>query len=177
MHRINRLSVFLAMAAMIFIYSCKSKDTGKSDDKEVVTTTPVTVTNIIRGSLEEDVELNATATYQLKIPVKSNTNGYVKQTMVKLNQFVRKGDLLFVLQTKEANTLERNLHRIDTVFWFNGIVNIFAPESGYISQINDAASNFTQEGEVLATINDANSFGFVLELPFELRPLLPKTEF
>ena len=77
---------------------------------------------------------------------------------------------VFVLKTKEAQTLGNTINLLDSSFKFSGIINIRAGTSGYVSEVNHQPGDYVQEGEQLAVISDINSFVFILNLPYELRP-------
>src|SRR5258706_84508 len=47
-----------------------------------------------------------------------------------------------------------------------------AGTGGYVSEINHQPGDYVQEGEQLAVISDMNSFVFILNLPYELRPFV-----
>jgi len=132
--------------------------------------TPVTVTGIRQEPLDEYIELNATAAYLLKNFVKANANGYLESAKVMPGQFVKAGQILFTVKTKEAESIGNAVNRLDSTFKFSGTNSIRAGSGGFISQVNHQAGDYVQDGEQLAVINDANSFVFIMELPYELRP-------
>ena len=57
------------------------------------------------------------------------------------------------------------------------MVHIKAPGSGYITQLTYQAGDYVQDGDQVATISDAGSFVFLLNLPYELTPFLPQNNF
>ena len=80
------------------------------------------------------------------------------------------GSKYFVLKTEEAQTLGNTINLLDSSFKFSGVINIKAGITGYVSEVNHQKGDYVQEGEQLATISDLNSFVFILNLPYELRP-------
>ena len=76
---------------------------------------------------------------------------------------------VFTLKTKEAQSIGNTVNLLDTSFKFSGIISISAGTSGYVSEVNHQRGDYVQEGDQLAVINDANSFVFILNLPYELR--------
>jgi hypothetical protein len=60
---------------------CKNAATAPEDEQPPVVQTPVTVTTISRGPMEEYLELNATSAFLLKSYVKANANGYLQQAL------------------------------------------------------------------------------------------------
>lgn len=134
--------------------------------------TPVTVTTIRIGALNECVELNATSQFQLKTSVKSSANGYLQEVGIRLGQQISKGDKLFVITSKEAHNLGNTVSRMDSTLRFAGRVRVNAPGNGYILQLAYREGDYVQDGETIATIGDLTSMVFLLELPYELRPFL-----
>lgn len=160
--------------------SCKTGGTGKEvkQDNEAAKdsaengATPVTVVEPSVATIGDSVELNATSTFLLKTYVKSSANGYLQLVNAELNRYVEKGQEIFVVKTKEAQSLGNTITSLDTSFHFNGVIHIKAPGSGFISQLNYRSGDYVQDGEQLATITDSRSLAFILALPYELKPYL-----
>lgn len=154
------------------LLSCKSKEAapGQADTGAAELRTPVTVTSIETTTLNDYVELNATSTYQQSNFIKAPANGYLKSVNVKPGQMIRQGQLAFTLQTKEARALGNTINQLDPSFHFSGIINIRASASGYIQSLNRQMGDYVLDGEQLAVLADTRSFGFILNLPYELRP-------
>jgi multidrug efflux pump subunit AcrA (membrane-fusion protein) len=150
--------------------ACGSGDTDS--DSPAATRTPVTVTQVTIGPLEETVDVNAVSAFLLKSAVKATTTGYLLEVHASLGQYVEQGQILFRIKTKEARSLESSSGDMDSVVRFRGIVSITAPGSGYITQLNYRAGDYVQDGEALTVIGDKKTLGFLLEIPFELTPLL-----
>ncbi|RYZ21634.1 MAG: HlyD family efflux transporter periplasmic adaptor subunit [Chitinophagaceae bacterium] len=131
--------------------------------------TPVTVTEVATTPLQTYVELNATSTFLQSNFIKATANGYIKQVQVTLGQRVSAGQTAFVIRTKEAEALGNTINRLDRSFHFTGIIPIRATATGYIQELNHQPGDYVQDGELLAVLTDANSFGFVLNVPYELR--------
>jgi multidrug efflux pump subunit AcrA (membrane-fusion protein) len=131
--------------------------------------TPVTVTTVSHEPMEDYVELNATSTFLQKWDVKANITGYLQTANVQLNQPVTKGEILYTIKTKEAESIGNTISILDSTLKFTGINKIPAVASGFISQINHQAGDYVQEGEPLAVITDTRSFVFLLDMPYELR--------
>jgi hypothetical protein len=157
--------------------SCKSgsdkKDTTPVEEKTEITGTPVTLTAPQRGGMTDAVELNAVSAFLLKSYVKSTANGYLQIANAQLGKFVSKGTELFIVKTKESQSLGNTVTALDSSFHFEGAIHIKSPGNGYITQINYRAGDYVQDGEQLATITDTKSFVFLLDLPYELKPYLP----
>lgn len=154
---------------IIFFSSCKSSPQTQPDTPvESLTKTSVAIANVVDTvNLSDDITLNATATFLLKSDVKANTTGYITRMAIKLGDPVRRGSVLFGLQTKEARALGNTINKLDPSFRFNGNTVVVSPATGYVAMVNHQIGDYVQDGEVLATITDASSFGFVMDVPYE----------
>jgi len=163
-----------AAAFVLLLGACKSNtaNTEIAEEKVQEGRTPVTITNPIKGNMNEIAIVNAVSAFQLKTNVKSSANGYLQDVAISLGKYVNKGDVLFVVKTKEAQSLGNTLHQLDSSLHFNGVITIKSPGTGFISQLNYRAGDYVQDGEQIATITDTKSFVFLLDLPYELTPYL-----
>ena len=132
--------------------------------------TPVTVTTVSNAALADYIELNAVSAFLQKSYVKANANGYLQSADVYPGKYVDAGQTLFMLKTKEAQSIGNSLQQLDTSLHFSGENTIKAGQHGYITQLNHQPGDYVQDGEQLAVISDRNSFVFLLNLPYELRP-------
>lgn len=156
---------------LFLLLSCKHKQSAAdapAASEEVQT--PVTVTTVAITPLSEYVELNATSSYLQNNIIKASANGYLRSVNIKLAQMVHTGQLAFTLQTKEAHALGNTINKLDPSFNFSGIINIRTSASGYIQQLNHQVGDYVLDGEQLAVLTDNRGFGFILNLPYELRP-------
>jgi multidrug efflux pump subunit AcrA (membrane-fusion protein) len=165
------------LAAILFlslsVISCKTKNSA-ADEGEIKSVTPVTVTTITVGAISDTVELNATSAFLLKTSVKAASNGYLQDVSVRLGQRVVKNQVLFLIRSKEANTIGNSINELDTAFSFSGLTKVKSPCDGYVTQLDYSSGDYVQDGESLATISDINSMVFLLSLPYELNPYLAK---
>ena len=160
---------------VLFLASCKSKEEPKEEKKdstEVFEGTPVTVTNATIGSMDETVELTATSTFLVKSYVKANANGYLTAVNTQMGKYVKKGEELFTLKTKESQSLGNTVKDLDPSLHFEGTMHIKASASGYVTQLTYRTGDYVQDNEQLATITDTKNFVFLLNLPYELKPYL-----
>ncbi len=157
--------------------SCSGKHEAATTTAEAPaasTKTPVTITTISNQPLTEYAELNATSQFMQKNYVKANVNGYIQTVNAAPGKYVSPGQTLFTLKTKEAQSIGNAVNKLDPSFRFSGISSIKASGQGYITVLSHQAGDYVQDGEQLAIINDAASFAFILNLPYELRPYLSK---
>jgi multidrug efflux pump subunit AcrA (membrane-fusion protein) len=165
----KKLGLYFLILGMI-VTSCQSKKAEETIPEEQETITPVTVTSITTEPMVEYIELNATSTFLQQAFVKASSNGYIQSVDAEVGKLVSSEKKVFVLKTKEAQSIGNAINVLDSTFKFFGIINIKAGTTGYVSEINHQPGDYVQEGEQLAVINDVKSFVFILNLPYELRP-------
>ena len=163
--------VFGYFFLIVTLVSCKGKDGAAADETPDVIT-PVTVTAVGSESMEDFVELNATSTFLQKWIVRANATGYLQIANVQLNNFVGRGQTLYTVKTKEAQSIGNIINKLDSSFRFTGVNSIRANGGGFISQIDKQAGDYVQDGDQLAVITDTRSFVFLLNMPYELRPFI-----
>lgn len=168
---IKLLNYFLCCIAIAGLISCGA-DSASTAEPVPDAGIPVTVTTISFGPLAESVELNATSVFQLKTFIKANATGYLQSVNAQLGNYINKGQQVFVIKTKEAEALGNTINALDSSFRFTGLVHIKSPGSGYVTTLNYRNGDYVQDGEQLAIISDRNSFVFLLDLPYELKPFL-----
>jgi multidrug efflux pump subunit AcrA (membrane-fusion protein) len=173
----KKISLYFLILGVI-LGSCQSKKTEETIiEEEQETITPVTVTSIATETMDEYIELNATSAFLQQGFVKASANGYVQSVNAQVGKMVSSQQRVFVLKTKEAQSIGNAINALDSTFKFFGIINIKAGTTGYISEINHEPGDYVQEGEQLAVINDVNSFVFILNLPYELRQYVMNKDF
>jgi hypothetical protein len=166
MPRLYFLTVILIASSLC---SCREKAAASEEDKPETVQTPVTVIGIEQGPMQDSIELSATSTFLLKNYIKSNANGYLQSAHIMPGQFVKAGQILFTIKTKEAQSIGNTVNMLDTSFKFSGTNAIRAGTPGFISQLNHQSGDYVQDGEQLAVISDAGSFVFLMELPYSLK--------
>ena len=165
----NRTLTYILL--VILFISCKGKSEADAAVQEP-TVTPVTVTTIDNQPMEESVTLNATSTFLQKWIVRANATGYLKSANVQLNKIVGRGQTLYTVKTKEAESIGNSINILDSGFRFSGVNSIRANGSGFVSQIDKQPGDYVQDGDQLAVITDTRSFVFLLNMPYELRPFI-----
>lgn len=165
-------SIFSYILLIPLFFSCKGKDKAATAELPAEPSTPVTVTTIGNQAMEESVALNATSTFLQKWIVRANATGYLKTANVQLNKMVGRGQTLYTVKTKEAESIGNTINILDSSFRFSGVNSIRANGSGFISQIDKQPGDYVQDGDQLAVITDTRSFVFLLNMPYELRPYI-----
>ncbi|KUY30610.1 efflux RND transporter periplasmic adaptor subunit [Elizabethkingia ursingii] len=159
----------------VSILSCKKNEASSTEELKP-DAKPKTEVNVAYPSdtihLDNNVTLNATATYLLKSDAKANSTGYIISMKVRPGDRITQGSVLFGLQTKEARALGNTINKLDKSFRFNGTTTVVSPATGYVVMLNHQIGDYVQDGEILATITDASSFGFVVDVPYEYLQLI-----
>ena len=151
--------------------TAKVADAAPANDADSANAgTPVTVTTVSNSPLNDSIELNAVSAFLQKSYVKANANGYLQSNNAYPGQYVEAGQTLFTLKTKEAQSIGNAIRQLDSTLQFSGVNTIRAGQHGYITQLDHQSGDYVQDGEQLAVISDRNSFVFLLNLPYELRP-------
>ncbi|WP_183557272.1 efflux RND transporter periplasmic adaptor subunit [Mucilaginibacter sp. SP1R1] len=164
-------SIYYIIACLpLLLFSCKSKTQPAGDEEAAVASqTPVTVTTVNDSSMIDYVDLSATSVFLQKNFVKANANGYVQKVNTQLGHYVSKGETIFTIKTKEAQSIGNSINVLDTTFKFSGVNRIKAAGNGYITQLSHQQGDYVQDGEQLAVISDRSSFAFIMQLPYEMR--------
>lgn len=173
MTRFNKqLNIFLACMLLSVFYSCSGGQSAGEEDATVKAQTAVTVTTVDNSSLADSIELNATSSFLQKNYVSANAIGYIQKVNVQPGHYVAKGQVMFIIKTKEAQSIGNTINVLDTTFKFSGVNTIRASRSGFVTQLLHQVGDYVQDGEQLAIISDRESFAFVLQLPYELKSVI-----
>ena len=173
---IKPFTVLLACVVITLVYSCGGGSAADEEETVAIPQTPVTITTIDISALADSIYLNATSSFLQKNYVKANAVGYIQKVNIQPGHYVEKGQLMFTIKTKEAQSIGNTINVLDTTFKFSGINNIRASRSGYVTDLTHQVGDYVQDGEQLATISDRESFAFVLQLPYELKSVLQNNQ-
>jgi len=170
----NKQSYYkLCLASVCLILSaCGSASTSSKGEATAEPKTPVSITQISNTPLSDYVELNATATFQQKGIIKASSNGYLQTVNVKKGDYVKAGQTLFTVITKEARSIGNAINDLDPSFKFTGLTRIRANTAGFAGEVSHQKGDYVQEGEQLAVIANLNSFVFLMDLPYELSAIV-----
>jgi len=146
-----------------------AKASGDAPAAEEVKT-PVTVAPVEISNLSDSIELNATSVFLQSSYLKSIAIGYITAVDARPGEFVPAGKVLFTIETKESKVIGNSITALDSSFRFSGVSHVRSTTSGYVTQLSHQVGDYVQDGEQLAVISDVNSFAFLLNLPYELRP-------
>ena len=158
------LSLISLFILSLFLHSCTKKEAKEVEQIPVVT---VKVSPVTFGKIDNKLTFNGKTIYLKKNLVVSPLSGYIRKMYVKFGDTVKKGEILFEIQTKENKALESS----DT--GNIGIIHVLSPSKGVISTLNLTASGaYILEGSSLCTVSESNEVMVQLNLPFEFNSLV-----
>lgn len=155
--------IFLSLL-FLFIFSCNNSE--EKIEKEQITKVQVKVRSISKGILPDYMKFTGKTIYLNKSTIVAPIKGYFTKVNVKEGSRVRKGDLIFEMQSPEAFFMQQN----DSLKNNYGIVKIYASSSGIISGLNVMQKGiYTDQNSVLCLIIGFNDLKVQVNLPFEYR--------
>jgi len=161
----RNISFLFSICIMSFILSsCAQKEAKEEEQIHVVTvkTTPVKF-----GDIDNILSFNGKTIYLKKNLVVAPISGYIRKMKVKFGDSVKKGELLFQIQTKENKALESS-NAVNI-----GIINVISPSNGVVSILNITTSGaYIVEGASLCTVSENRDVMVQLNLPFEFNSLI-----
>ena len=164
----NKIVASSLMILLFFMQSCKNKET--STESLALQKPLVSVVNPVLGEIQEKIQINGQVVYLNKTEITAPISGYVTSVNSKLGDWVKKGNLLFKIQTKESLALQNSTVTTPANF---GIINVYASAAGFINTlaISDAGV-FISEGNPMATIVKDQDLAIQANVPFQYNKLL-----
>lgn len=163
----KQLSIYFSIALIFVLASCGSK-TETQTELNATPKTPVEVVSIGSGSINDELTLFGTTIYLKRNLVTAPIPAFITQVYVKLGDRVNKGDVLYVLQSKESRALGNEVTKIDSTLKNFGIINVTASATGIISTLDKQQSgDYVLEGTQLCTIAESNDLVFQVNVPYE----------
>lgn len=169
----KKIFLYFALFCLFVLGGCS---TPVSDHTTAEVITPVRVVNPDSVTIENKIYLNAVASYLLKNDIKATINGYINRSNIHIGDKVKRGETLFILETKEAKSVGNTINKLNPSFKFSGINKIKSPVNSIVVALSHQPGDYVQEGESLVTLADKNSFGFILYLPYEDHKLVSKNK-
>ncbi|MFN3940481.1 MAG: biotin/lipoyl-binding protein, partial [Chitinophagales bacterium] len=151
----------------LIITSCSSKTTMQAETT-VPPKTPVEVVTIQNGFIADELTLFGTTIYLRRNSVAASIPAYIAEVNVKLGDKVTRGDILFVLQSKESKALGADFANSDSTFKNFGIIQVTAPATGIITTLDkQQPGDYVLEGTPLCTIAESSDLAFQVNVPYE----------
>ncbi len=163
----KRLIIYITIGFTFCLTSCGSKSEVQNDETTAPKTT-VKVVSINNGSIADELILFGTTIYLKRNLVTASIPAFITQVNIKLGDKVNKGDILYILQSKESRALGNDISKIDITLNNFGIINVKAPASGIISTLDkQQPGDYVLEGMQLCTIAESNDLVIQVNVPFE----------
>ena len=149
------------------LYSCSSQTETESINHSVAKS-KVTIVSPTKGSIENSLSLFAKTQYLKKNQINAPIVGYISKVNIYLGKKVRKGDVLYVMETKERVALKNKGQLLDSTFTNFGVILIKATDNGVISTFDkQQVGDYILEGTLMCTLAENNSLAFKIDVPFE----------
>ncbi len=167
----NQLKIYIYILLSAILVSCGGN--SETESEELTTPrTPVEVVTLSTGSINDELTFFGTTAYLRRNLVTASIPAFISQVNVKLGDRVNKGDLLYVLQSKERRALGDDVSKIDSALRGFGVIKITASASGVITTLDKQQSgDYVLEGTQLCTIAESNDLVFQVNVPFEYTAL------
>ena len=163
------IRILLFFLVLLFLNaSCTPTSKPDTVQNEPVPKAEVKVIHLGQGSISDDLTLFGTTYYLKRNIVTAPIPAFVIGVNVKLGHKVSKGDILYVLQSKESRALGTDAAKIDSTLLGFGIIKVRASASGIISTLDKQQSgDYVLEGGSLCTIAESSDLAFLVNVPFE----------
>jgi hypothetical protein len=158
--------LFLTAAGILLLISCRVRT---SDDNKIMPVVTVKTEPVFQGDIEKTISFNGKTIYLKKNVVVSPIAGYVVRAAARFGEDVKRGDLLFEIQTRESKALGT-----DSSFAGNiGTIKVTAPSEGFINELSiNETGGYVVEGGILCSIVDNNDLIVKLNVPFEYNSII-----
>ncbi|MHB1276960.1 MAG: biotin/lipoyl-binding protein [Bacteroidia bacterium] len=163
----KQLSIYFSITLALGLASCGSK-TETQIEKTTTPKTPVDVVSISNGSINDELTLFGTTIYLKRNLVTASIPAFITQVNVKLGDRVNKGDVLYILQSKESRALGNDVSKIDSTLKNFGVIKVTASATGIITALDKQQSgDYVLEGTQLCTIAESTDLVFQVNVPYE----------
>jgi hypothetical protein len=163
----KQLSIYSSIILALVLAACGGK-TGTQTEQTTTPKTLVEVVSISNGSIDDALTLFGTTIYLQRNLVSASIPAFITQVNVKLGDRVNKGDVLYVLQSKESRALGTNISKMDSTLKDFGIIKVRASANGIVSTLDkQQPGDYVLEGAQLCTISETNDLVFQVNVPFE----------
>ncbi len=148
--------------------SCHSGGEAQTEAVEQAPKTPVEVVSIDYGSIHDDLTFLGTTIYLKRNLVTASIPAFITQVTIKLGDKVTKGQLLYVLQSKESRALGNDIVKMDSSLTNFGVIKVRASATGIISTLDkQQPGDYVLEGTQLCTIAESSDLVFQVNVPYE----------
>ena len=147
----------------------------KEAEIEITPKTNVQITTVRNGSVSDLLELFASTVYLKRNVVTAPIPAFITRVNISLGQHVNKGDVLYVLESKEHRALGNEMNAIDSSLTNFGVIAVKATASGVITTLDkQLTGDYVMEGTQLCTIAESNDLSFQVNVPYEFTEFVRK---
>ncbi len=161
------INITLLLSAF-FLIRCK---TAPKELEETEILNPKSIVEVVAvkyGTVDDELVLSATTVYLKRNVVTATIPAFITNVRVKLGDAVKKGDILFELESKERRALGNNVSKLDTSLVNFGLIKIRSAASGIISTLDkQQPGDYVLEGTQLCTIAESSDLAFQVNVPYE----------
>lgn len=161
-----RINFRLSIAFILAMSACSRPSTLENMTLEAKVS--VEVTGLSKGIVKDELTLFANTLYLKRNVVTTPIPAFITQVFIKLGEPVKKGQVLYLLETKERRALGSQAVIPDSSFVSFGKITIKASASGIISTLDkQQIGDYVLEGAQLCTIAESSALAFAVNVPFE----------
>jgi len=158
---------FFALGFVLFV-ACKTPTKESDENKILNAKSIVEIVSISNGSIDDELIFSASTIYLKKNVVSASIPAFITNVRVNLGDLVKKGQILFELESKERRALNGSSIKLDSTLVNFGLIRIRASVSGVISTLDKPQpGDYVLEGTQLCTIAESNDLVFQVNVPFE----------
>lgn len=161
----------LCIVLLSQLSSCGHNDAPVTEEK------PKAQVKVVSPSIENlkvQQKFFGTSVYLKRNIITSPIPAFITKVHIKLGQKIKKGDLLYELETKEHRALQGQ-RLSDSIPKNFGYIIVKAPADGIISTLDkQQTGDYVLEGTQLCTIAESNQLAFQLNLPYEYNNIVKR---
>ncbi len=162
----KKIIIPLTLIIIFGLLSCKQEVSNESDTLPIVS---VKITPVIKGDIENNIQLNGKTVYLNKSAITSPISGYIKSIYIKYGDKIKKNDVLYEIQTKEHKALESTQTLNDSL----GVIKVRASSDGFVNELAvNETGGYIVEGGLLCNIVENRDLVVQVNVPFEYNTLL-----
>ena len=156
----NLFILTLIFLIQFMLLTCKEQNSGNDTKTPLI---QVKTTSIQQGDIEKSIDLNGKTVYLKKNQIIAPISAYVVKVNIQYGDDVRKGDVLFELQSKENKALNNGAN----------IIKVPASSGGTINElITKQVGDYLMEGDLLCIIAENNDVMVQVNVPYVYNNLL-----
>jgi hypothetical protein len=141
---------------------------AETTETELSPKTPVEIVHIENGSISNSLSLLASTVYLKRNVITAQIPAFITKVNIRLGDKIKKGDVLYELETKERRAFGGQSSSLDTSLANFGIIKVYASASGIISTLDkQQPGDYVLEGTQMCTIAESGDLAFQINVPFE----------